>query len=75
MAPSSFSGRDARSSASAAIEYVRIAGCVFAVAFSSSSGPSKQRREREKPSARSASSKTARAGADRSKSFLPIPTN
>ena len=43
-----------------------MAGCVLAVSFSSSSGPSKQSFESAKPSAASASSNTARAAADAS---------
>ncbi len=43
----------------AATETVRIAGCVFSVSLRSSSGPSKQSFEIGKPSAASASSKTA----------------
>ena len=44
-----------------ATDTVRMAGCVFAVSFNSSSLPSKHILEMEKPSALSASSKTARA--------------
>ncbi len=64
--PSSRSGKRARRSSKAATEWVRMAGCVLAVSFSSSSGPSKQSRESAKPSAASASSNTARAAADAS---------
>src|SRR5215467_970045 len=50
-----------------------MAGCVFAVSFSSSSEPWKHRLEMEKPSASSASSKAAFATAYFSASSLPIP--
>src|SRR5712692_746330 len=55
------------------METVRMAGCVFAVSLSSSSEPSKQMREMEKPSTRLASSKTARATGNFSASSLPMP--
>src|SRR5213082_1129913 len=57
----------------AATEQVRMAGCVLAVSFSSSSVPSKHSLEIEKPSALSASSKTDLARAYFSASSLPIP--
>src|SRR5215472_3554686 len=57
----------------AATETVKIAGCVLAVSFSSSSVPSKHSLEIEKPSATSASSKTDFATACLSASSLPIP--
>src|SRR5690242_17314702 len=57
----------------AATETVKIAGCVLAVSFSSSSVPSKHSLEIEKPSALSASSKTDFATAHFSASSLPIP--
>src|SRR5580704_9752352 len=50
-----------------------MAGCVLAVSFSSSSVPSKQILEMEKPRALSASSKTARAEGYFSASSLPMP--
>src|SRR6187402_395086 len=53
---------------------VRIAGCACLVSVSSSSGPSKQSFEIEKPSARSALSNTARAAGDAATSVLPMPT-
>src|SRR5688572_604110 len=74
-APSSRSGDSERSASRAAIECVRIAGCVLAVDRSSSSGPSKQSRVSSNPRAASASSKTARAAGEPSKSARPIPTN
>src|ERR1700739_4558400 len=55
------------------METVKIAGWVFAVSFSSSSVPSKQILEMERPSALSASSNTARAVANLSASSLPMP--
>ncbi len=51
----------ARSTRSAAMLDVRIAGWAFAVSVSSASGPSKQSFDSENPSAASASAKTARA--------------
>src|SRR5208283_5212356 len=57
----------------AATETVRIAGCVLAVSFRSSSVPSKQILEMEKPKALSASSKMARAAGYFSASSLPMP--
>src|SRR6266851_4137218 len=54
-------------------EQVKIAGCVLAVCFSSSSPPAKHICEIENPSASSASSKTARAAAYFSASSLPMP--
>src|ERR1700688_880586 len=56
-----------------AIEQVKIAGCVFAVSFRSSSEPSKHIFEMENPSALSASSKTALADGYISASSLPMP--
>src|ERR1700688_345554 len=56
-----------------ATEHARIAGCVFAVSFSSSSEPSKHIFEIENPSALSASSKTALADGYISASSLPMP--
>src|ERR1700736_6299277 len=56
-----------------AIEQVRIAGCVLAVSFRSSSEPSKQIFEMENPSVLSASSKTALADGYISASSLPMP--
>src|SRR6266850_553001 len=56
-----------------ATEQVKIAGCVLAVSLSSSSVPSKQILEIEKPSALSASSNTARAAGYFSANSLPIP--
>src|SRR5271157_4813155 len=50
-----------------------MAGCVFAVSFNSSSVPSKQILEMEKPRAWSASSKTARAAGYFSASSFPMP--
>ncbi len=63
-APSSRSGERSRKSAHAATECVRIAGCVLAVRVSSSSGPSKHKRESANPSTASASSNTARAAGE-----------
>src|SRR5467141_206330 len=56
-----------------ATEQVRIAGCVLAVCLRSSSVPTKHSCEIEKPSALSASSKTARAEGYFSASSLPMP--
>src|SRR5260370_23554318 len=56
-----------------ATEQLKIAGCVLAVSLRSSSVPSKHIREREKPSALSASLKTALAAGYRSANSLPIP--
>src|SRR5712692_11878374 len=56
-----------------ATEQVKIAGCVLAVCFSSSSLPAKHICEIENPSALSASSKTARAAGYFSASSLPMP--
>src|SRR5229473_4341133 len=56
-----------------ATEHVKIAGCVFAVSFNSSSVPAKHISEMEKPSALSASSKTARAVGYFSASSFPMP--
>src|SRR6266849_577020 len=56
-----------------ATEQVKIAGCVFAVSLRSSSVPSKHILEIEKPSALSASLKTAFAAGYFSASSLPIP--
>src|ERR1700720_2652724 len=55
------------------MEQVRIAGCVLAVSFRSSSEPSKHIFEMENPSALSASSKTAFADGYISASSLPMP--
>ena len=52
-----------------------IAGWVFSVSLRSSSGPSKQSREMEKPRASSISSKTCFASGKRSATSLPIPAN
>ncbi len=57
-----------------AIEAASRAGWVLAVSVSSSSGPSQQSWESGKPSAASASSKTARAAGDASAQALPMPT-
>ena len=51
-----------------------IAGWVFAVSWSSSSGPSKQSPDSEKPRVSSASSKTARASGKAAASARPMPT-
>src|SRR6266571_1602719 len=56
-----------------ATEQVKIAGCVFAVSLRSSSVPSKHNFEIEKPSALSASSKTAFAAGYFPARSLPIP--
>src|SRR5437762_10975993 len=56
-----------------ATEQVKIAGCVLAVSLSSSSVPSKQIFEIEKPKALSASSKTALADGYFPASSLPMP--
>src|SRR6202030_1010340 len=56
-----------------ATEQVKIAGCVLAVCFSSSSLPAKHICETENPNALSASSKTARAAGYFSASSLPMP--
>src|SRR6185369_13040322 len=58
-----------------ATETVRIAGWVFSVSLSCSSGPSKQRRESFKLSASSASANVSRAAANRSEKSFPIPAN
>src|SRR5438445_2245072 len=50
-----------------------MAGCVFSVSFSSSSGPEKQSCDSENPSTRSASSKTRRATGNESASSRPMP--
>src|SRR6266545_195829 len=52
-----------------------MAGCVLAVRFNSSSGPSKQSRESANPSTASASSNTARAAGDAPHRALPIPAD
>src|SRR6266566_4051435 len=59
----------------AATETVRMAGCVFSVRRSWSSGPSKQNCESLVPSASSASSKVWRARGYRSARSFPIPTD
>src|SRR6266481_2160150 len=56
-----------------ATEQVKIAGCVLAVSLRSASVPSKHNFEIEKPSALSASSKTAFAAGYFPASSLPIP--
>src|SRR5947208_1331995 len=56
------------------METARIAGCVFAVLRSSSSGPSKSSCSSPPPSAASASSSTARASGYACASACPIPT-
>src|SRR6267378_4382972 len=56
-----------------ATEQAKIAGCVLAVSLSSSSVPSKQIFEIEKPSVLSASAKTAFATGCFSASSLPMP--
>ena len=58
----------------AAMPWATSAGCVLTVRVSSSSGPSKQRPESEKPRASSAASKTARAAGISSWRSLPMPT-
>src|SRR5215831_10387242 len=65
--------RFSESAQSAATETVKIAGWVLAVSFNSSSVPSKQTFEIEKPSALSASSKIARDAGYFSASSLPMP--
>src|ERR1700687_1945121 len=57
----------------AATDTVKIAGCVFAVCFNSSSLPSQHIFETEKPTALSASSNTARAAGYFSANSLPMP--
>src|SRR5579862_3545790 len=57
----------------AATDTVKIAGCVFAVSFSSSSVPAQHIAEIENPSALSASSNVARATGYISASSFPIP--
>src|SRR5882762_4572369 len=56
-----------------ATEQVKIAGCVLAVCFNSSSLPAKHICEIENPNALSASSKTARAAGYFSANSLPMP--
>src|SRR5262249_22921196 len=75
--PAAQTGAAARAAktAWAAIEAARIAGCVLAVSFKASSGPSKHKRESFSPKASSAASNTARASANCEKSSLPIPTD
>src|SRR5215472_301850 len=75
LCPATKSGSNpfSASTRAAATETVRIAGCVLAVSFSSSSVPSKHSLEMEKPSAWSASSKTDFATAYFSASSLPMP--
>src|SRR5262249_45822106 len=58
----------------AAIETVKIAGCVNSVSLSCSSGPSKQSFESEKPRASSASSKVCFAMENFSDKSRPMPT-
>ena len=65
--------RDA-SSRHAATLTVRIAGCVFSVSRSWSSGPSKHRRLSGSPSASSASANVSRQTSNASASALPMPT-
>ena len=62
------------SSRAAAMLTVRMAGCVFSVSTSRSSGPSKQRPLSDSPSAASASSNTARHSGNDSASARPMPT-
>ena len=52
----------------------RIAGCVFSVSVSRSSGPSKQMRLSGSPSAASASSNVSRQIGNASASAWPMPT-
>src|SRR5262250_486236 len=66
--------RSDRAAATATLA-VRMAGCVFAVRASSSSGPSKQRRERGKPRASSARPHTAAAAAESWEKARPMPTD
>src|SRR6202045_2334200 len=56
----------------AAVDTVRMAGCVFSVCFSASSEPSKQSCEIENPSAASASSNTARDSGNVSARLRPM---
>jgi hypothetical protein len=65
----------ARRGRSAARLVARIAGWVLAVSFSSSSGPSKQRREIGKPRASSASANAARLSGKASARAFPIPAS
>ena len=65
--------RSARAAAAATLA-VSTAGWVLAVRVSSVSGPSKQRRDSENPSASSASRQTAAAATEASASSRPIPT-
>src|SRR5579859_1485548 len=75
LCPATKSGFKPFSSATRKIatEHVKIAGCVFAVSFKSSSVPSKHIFEMENPNALSASSNTARAAGYFSASSLPMP--
>src|ERR1041385_3072412 len=57
-----------------AIETVRIAGWVFSVSFSSSSGPEKHSRASGARRDSSASEKVSGAAAKRSQNSFPIPT-
>ena len=65
--------RDASSRLAATLT-VRMAGCVFSVRRSWSSGPSKIRRLSGSPSASSASSNVARQTSNASASAFPMPT-
>src|SRR5713226_2507443 len=58
---------------SAAMETVRIAGCVFSVNCNCSAGPLKQTSESANPSAASASSKTLLAAGKFSAKSFPMP--
>ena len=60
---------------SRAMLVVRMAGCWISVRRNSSSGPSKQIRERGNPSVASAVSKVERAAGDASQASFPIPTS
>ena len=64
----------AQAAGSAAMLTARIAGCVFSVSVSASSGPSKHKRLSGSPSAASASANVSRQTGKASASALPMPT-
>ena len=72
--PAPARGRSEATSRHAATLTARIAGCVFSVRVSRSSGPSKQRRLSGSPSAASASANVSRQIGNASASAFPMPT-
>ena len=60
--------------ASIASDVTRIAGCAFIVLVNSSSGPSAQSPDSEKPRTSSASAKMARAAPEEARTSTPMPT-